>query len=212
MSSVLTPPVPAPASKASTQAVWSLVLGVLGMTCLWLLGSVPAILLGIVAVKNIDRSGGALTGRGLGIAGIVTGNVGIFTGIGTVAIVAALAIPSFSSVRIRAQQTLESSQIQQIVLACRAHPVDEEGRFPASLSELVEGGYLDKPVLEPKSVIGGTYLYRPGLTESPDSAQPILASPVPIEGNRVVGMTDGFVTTVTEEEFQADYAHLFPRG
>lgn len=62
-------------------AIWSLTLGILSNTCLWILGSIPAILLGIVAIRKIDASAGAQKGRGLAIAGIVTGGVGFIGGL-----------------------------------------------------------------------------------------------------------------------------------
>jgi len=206
------PTTPSPAAKTSARAVWSLVLGVLGMTCLWLLGSIPAILLGILAVKGIDRSGGTLQGRGLGIAGIVTGSLGIFTGIGTVAMMAALLIPALSGGRMRAQQAREMSQVRQIALGCRAYAIDRNGAYPATLSALADGGYLDPQVLEADTPVGAAYLYRPGLTDASGGDEPLLASPAPLAGHRVVGMADGLVKRVEEEEFQADYAHRFPRN
>lgn len=80
-------------AKVSTQAIWSLVLGILSITCLWILGSIPAIILGILAIKNIDRSGGRLAGRGLAVGGIATGGVGVFFGIVTFGFVAAVTLP-----------------------------------------------------------------------------------------------------------------------
>ena len=74
-------PRPDPHAKKSEQAVWSLVLGILSNTCLWILGSIPAIILGVLALKKIDQSEGKLTGRGLAISGIVTGSVGVIVGI-----------------------------------------------------------------------------------------------------------------------------------
>lgn len=210
MSNSLTSPV-TPA-KTSTAAIWSLVLGILSIGCLWLLGSIPAIVLGIRAVKRIDQSGGALKGRGLGIAGIVTGSVGIFTGISTVAILAATALPAYNGVRIKAQQTMEISQIQQISVACMNFSNENNGAFPASLPQLLEGGFVDQGTLEPKQAIGVGFLYRPGLNMTTSIPEPYLASPVPIGGKRVIGRTDGTVELIGEEVFRADYAHLFPRN
>lgn len=55
-------------------AVASLVLGIL-----WIagLGSLLAFIFGIIGLRAIDRSEGTETGRGLAIAGIVLGAVGI---------------------------------------------------------------------------------------------------------------------------------------
>lgn len=64
----------APQARTSGLAVSALVLGIL-----WIygLGSILAIVLGSVARKQIDRSGGGQTGRGMATAGIVLGWIGI---------------------------------------------------------------------------------------------------------------------------------------
>jgi hypothetical protein len=61
-------------SRTNALAIASLVFGIL-----WLgwLGSVLALIFGYVAKAEIDRSGGTQEGRGLAIAGIVLGWVGI---------------------------------------------------------------------------------------------------------------------------------------
>jgi putative effector of murein hydrolase len=45
-----------------------------------------AIGLGIVAIRQIDRSGGAESGKGMAIAGIVTGALGVVLLIGLIAL------------------------------------------------------------------------------------------------------------------------------
>jgi uncharacterized protein DUF4190 len=58
--------------KSNSKAIWALVLGILGLLCCGILG-VPAIILGKQAQNEIDRSGGAQTGRGMATAGFVLG-------------------------------------------------------------------------------------------------------------------------------------------
>ncbi len=55
-------------------AIASLVLGILWI---WWVGSTLALIFGYVGKNQIDESGGAQGGRGLAIAGIVLGWVGI---------------------------------------------------------------------------------------------------------------------------------------
>jgi hypothetical protein len=57
-------------------AVASLVLGIVWL--FWV-GSILALVFGYVGKGQIDRSGGAQSGRGLAIAGIVLGWVGVGT-------------------------------------------------------------------------------------------------------------------------------------
>ncbi len=76
-----TPPPPPPAAYApppptrtNGMAIAALVLGIV-----WVygVGSVLALVFGYSAKAEIDRSGGAQTGRGMAVAGIVLGWVGV---------------------------------------------------------------------------------------------------------------------------------------
>ncbi|CAN5522440.1 hypothetical protein BH20ACT23_BH20ACT23_13500 [soil metagenome] len=62
--------------KTNGLAIASLVLGILW---LWWLGSVLALIFGYVGKNQIDRSGGQESGRGMAIAGIVLGWIGVGT-------------------------------------------------------------------------------------------------------------------------------------
>jgi hypothetical protein len=63
-----------PASKTNGFAVAALVLGILWV---WWIGSILALVFGYVAKGQIDQSGGLQQGRGMAIAGIVLGWVGV---------------------------------------------------------------------------------------------------------------------------------------
>jgi uncharacterized membrane protein len=73
-------------TKTNGLAIASMVLGILWI---YWIGSILALVFGYVAKGQIDRSGGAQTGRGMAVAGIVLGWVGI--GLLVIAIVAARA-------------------------------------------------------------------------------------------------------------------------
>lgn len=62
------------AVKTNGLAIASMVLGILW---LWWIGSVLALVFGMIAKSQIDNSGGLQQGRGMAIAGIVLGWVGI---------------------------------------------------------------------------------------------------------------------------------------
>jgi len=55
------------------KATASLVLGILSIMCFSVLAGIPAIILGVLARKDIARSGGALQGGGLAIGGMILG-------------------------------------------------------------------------------------------------------------------------------------------
>ena len=65
----------APGTRTSGLAVASLVTG-LFFWC-WVIPGIVSIVLGHLALESIDDSGGAKRGRGMAIAGIVLGWVGI---------------------------------------------------------------------------------------------------------------------------------------
>jgi hypothetical protein len=63
-------------------AVASMVLGILGMVgMVWIISPILALVFGYIAKGQIDRSGGFQEGRGMAIAGIVLGWVGIAVGV-----------------------------------------------------------------------------------------------------------------------------------
>jgi hypothetical protein len=70
------PPQPIYVQRPATngKAVASLVLGIL---CLYGIGSILALIFGFIARKEIDASGGSQSGRGMATAGIVLGFIGI---------------------------------------------------------------------------------------------------------------------------------------
>ena len=71
-----------PRERTETKAIASLVLGVSSLMCLGAITGLPAVVLGALARKDIDRSSGTLTGRGIAAGGIVSGLFG--TGLGFV--------------------------------------------------------------------------------------------------------------------------------
>lgn len=81
------------AQETNNKALWSLVMGIIGIFIFPVIFNVPAIILGYIAKNEISRSGGREAGRGMALAGIILGWVGLFLGIiwVVVAIVAATA-------------------------------------------------------------------------------------------------------------------------
>ncbi len=100
--------------KNSALAIWSLVLGVLSLVCLSILSAVPAVICGHLAYSRIRRSGGALTGDGLAIAGLVTGYIGIAFALFLIPMMAAIAIPNFVKARDTAQRNACISNLRQL--------------------------------------------------------------------------------------------------
>src|SRR6266851_3718571 len=81
------PPAPVVASETSGKAVASLICGIISIFPF----CVAAIILGHIAVSQIGKSAGRLTGKGVAIAGLVLGYLGLVA-IPFILIIAAIAI------------------------------------------------------------------------------------------------------------------------
>lgn len=147
----------------SGKAVASLVLGISGFLC-WVITALPAIILGIIALRDIGRSGGRLQGNGLAIGGITTGAVSLLCcGL----MMPALLLPAVQAAREAARRNQSLNNIKQINLGLlnyeseqRSLPVigtDAAGNKPnlswrVHLLPYIEGGsalyeqfHLDEP-------------------------------------------------------------------
>ena len=71
------PPPVYPAAQTNGMAVASLVLGIVSLACSQCITAIPGVIFGHIALKQIRESGGTQTGRGLAIAGLVTGYVSL---------------------------------------------------------------------------------------------------------------------------------------
>ena len=90
--------------KTSKSAIWSLVLGIIGIPlCLLIIPGILAVIFGIIGLVKIKKSAGTLKGTGLAIAGLILGGlitiISPFIIITDIAIVAAIAIPSYLTAR-----------------------------------------------------------------------------------------------------------------
>jgi hypothetical protein len=110
------PPIPATPlePKNCGLAVWSLVLGILSLTCFWLVAAIPAVICGHLAYSRIRRSAGTLSGGGLALGGMITGYIGIAISIFLIPMLAAIAIPNFVKARTTAQMNMCINNLRQI--------------------------------------------------------------------------------------------------
>jgi hypothetical protein len=80
MADEITPPppaVPLPAPRTAPLAIVSVVLGVLSFACIPIVPVIPAIVCGHVAWSKITKSGGALRGKEIVIAGLIIGYLAV---------------------------------------------------------------------------------------------------------------------------------------
>lgn len=201
------PPTLTPAPSANPQpktpaaSVWSLVLGILSIFCLWLLGSIPAIILGIIGMKKASTNPQEFGGKGLALAGIITGGIGILTGLVTMGMYAAMIIPAVKGVEAQASKAQTMSDMQQINLAIQSYALDNDFKYPQTLEDLIPDYLPNGGLLMQEDEVSGNsamFLYSPAKDENNLSNTPILLSPFSQNGERFVGYGDGRVTTIRE--------------
>lgn len=106
-------PVP-PTTRNAPAAIWSLVLGILGLVCFGLFAGIPAVICGHTAQSRIRRSAGALTGEGLALGGLITGYISIALSLIMIPMIVAIAIPNFVKAREVAQRNACINNLRQI--------------------------------------------------------------------------------------------------
>ena len=68
---------PPPSSQANGFAIASLVLGVMSLLCMNCMTAVPGVIFGHVALWQMGRPGASQADKGLAVAGLVTGYLGL---------------------------------------------------------------------------------------------------------------------------------------
>jgi hypothetical protein len=113
---------------SSRKAIVSLILGILSLFCNVLVG-VPAVILAILALRDISRSRGRLSGQGLAIAGIITACVCTLLSCG---LVPAILLPAVQKVQEAAARTESMNNLRHIALAMLNYHDANLGRLPAA--------------------------------------------------------------------------------
>ena len=154
-----TPPPPVPNQpKNCGLAIWSLVLGILSLTCFYLLTAIPAVICGHTALSRIKRSGGALTGDGLAIGGLVTGYLGIALSIFLIPLLVAIAIPNFVRARNTTQMNACINNLRQIDGAKHGWALENKKQPGEPVDESAINVYI-KNGARPVCPAGGIYTY-----------------------------------------------------
>jgi hypothetical protein len=143
--------------QTSGLAIWSLVLGILGLICFSIFSAIPGVICGHQALSKIKRSGGALTGKGLAIAGLITGYLGIVWAIVFIPLMIAIAVPNFIKARTTAQTMMCINNLRQID-AAKQQWASQSGSgaeampMPGDLDKFLPAGFAAL-----KCPAGGTY-------------------------------------------------------
>jgi hypothetical protein len=157
-----------PRPRTLPGAIWSLVLGILSLTCFSILTGIPAVICGHIAHAKIKRSCGSLTGDGLALAGLITGYLSILFLVVFVPLLAAIAIPNFVRAREMAQRNVCVYNLEQIDAATKSWALDKKkpDGAPVTLEDIRP--YLKQRPVCPK---GGTYTVGP-VSEKPTCSIP----------------------------------------
>ncbi len=195
------PAVPPPLQKVppllnpppSGLAITSLVFGILSVTLLPLLASIPAIVCGHVAQSRIKRAAGTIGGGGMAFAGMLIGYLSFALLIPIIAILAGIALPVFGQVQLKAKQAKSLSQARQIAVGCKIYASDHEGVFPKTLEELVPEILPNRdvficPLSGPAEPMG--YIYFGGKETDPDDNILIVSKSEDRRGKRIVVRVD----------------------
>lgn len=199
-----TPP-PAPQQfKTSSQfvvapnsglSIASLVCGILTLlTCI--ITGIPAIICGHMALSKIKKSGGAVGGKGMAIAGLVMGYLSLVFGIFVIASMASVGTAAYKRGADRAKSLINA---RQIVMACKNYALNHDGKYPNALEELLKEGditddkILHDPMLQDDTLIGYEY-FGAGMKDSdPPDKVLLMSKSADSSGKKVVARNDGNV-------------------
>lgn len=119
-------------------AVASLVLGIVAFIApvLGLIAAILALVFGVKAKNRIDASGGALTGSGVAISGIVCGSVGLAVSLAGLFFMAAISIPSYIGFSIAAKESTLESNMRAVEIAAEKFAT-QAGHYPATINTTV---------------------------------------------------------------------------
>jgi len=179
------------AAKTSGLAIASLVLGILSMLLCGLTW-IPAVICGHMSLSRIKKSFGTLSGKGMAIAGLVTGYVSILL---FIPLLASMAIPASVGVIDKAKAAQSMNNARQIYLGCKLYASDNDGKFPDNLEQLIPQYLPDRrvfvcPMSTDKTSIG--FDYFSGFTDTSDPGKILLQSKATTRRHeRVIVRVDG---------------------
>jgi len=151
-------------AKSSGAAVASMILGIvsLPLSCcgFGILTAIAGLIVGVIALRKIKRSRGAIRGRGMAQAGIIMSGMVIVIVI-VLTITAVIRSPDFfrnmpESFRQMRNSSSQIQAMQQIGAACQSYATSNRGKFPDRLERLVDQGYVTS-VADPET--GDPYVY-----------------------------------------------------
>lgn len=125
--------------QTSGKAIGSLICGIINIFPLFIV----AVILGHLALSDIKKSAGRVGGRGLAIAGLVLGYLGIMF-IPIILIIAAIAIPNLLRAKMAANEASAAASVRDLYRAEAAYTqTHSDAGFTCNLSDLSSAGLID---------------------------------------------------------------------
>jgi len=191
----LQPPAYAVPVESSGKALGSLICGILFF---FFPAAVVAVVLGHLALSDINKAAGRLTGRGMAVAGLVLGYSGVLF-IPFILIIAAIAIPNLLRARMAANEALAVESLRVINAANATYQNTYGNGFAPSLDalggEAGSAASCDHALLLEEGLAAGekrgyTFLYSPAPVQ--DGSHPALSPEAAKNGCTVPGSPAGY--------------------
>jgi type IV pilus assembly protein PilA len=132
--------------QTSGKAIGSLVCGILFF---FLPAAIAAVVMGHLSLSDIKRSAGRLGGKGMAIAGLVLGYLGL--SFIPILIIAAIAIPNLLRAKMAANEASAVASLRTINTACATYATEHKS-FPSTMAKLGPGAH---PGADASDLIGG---------------------------------------------------------
>ncbi|MEY4482726.1 MAG: hypothetical protein RL693_178, partial [Verrucomicrobiota bacterium] len=169
-------------------AVATLVCSILSYFTCFITG-VAAIICGHLALSKIKKSGGAIGGRGMAIAGLIVTYLSI---IPIIALMASIGLPAYKQ---GVERGMSMANARVIVLSCKNYASKHEGKFPDSLEVLVKEGAIKADSPSKFEYFGATMQ-----NDAPSGTIVLISDWKEPDGKRVVARIDGSVTVESAPE------------
>ena len=208
---------PPPASPTSGLAIASLVLGILGFFVG--LTSIPAVICGHMSLSEIKKAPGRISGKGLALAGLITGylgiaylalmfmlliSLGVFVGVALPQILKGASVnhPASSFTYELSDPAACLTHARLIAAACKRYATDHQGRFPQTLEQLVPQYIEDKSILTyptPNGAMSVGYEYFDGAATDPPTKVLLISRAETPDHKKVVATYDGEAVLKADE-------------